>query len=352
MTVEEAGRLGFLHLQKMRKDKHRVLVRFSKPLLRLLLQNWEKAVPFSDAKKNLGQNLPSLLKTCRDYHGDVEEAVQLLSLATARAAYVLLTPASRPELASLEGLRPGARAYVSKAKREALKRMAEALKMEAAAVDEQTAGELDEYNKTKCHVTQLRTRDLSLVENKNALSDALVNHKAASGAYIKARLDAYKKTTAYALHRRGQPLSYKDFEGVTKVKVVHRETSGGASLTQAKATGVDAWMYFGKKVYAMQCKGQETGAGAGQAGGDATFASEHVKEVLGQFAAWLKTDGADFENVAALELLTTKRMTEVSKDSANDSEHAVVVVARDVLPSALGLVWGDIAARCMESGNM
>ena len=197
-------------------------------------------------------------------------------------------------------------------------------------------------------VTQLRARDLSLVENKNALSDALVNHKAASGAYIKARLDAYKKTTAYALHRRGQPLSYMDFEDVTKVKVVRRETSGGASLTQAKAPGVDAWMYFGNQVYAMQCKGQETGAGAGQAGGDATFASEHVKEVLGQFAAWLKTDGADPVNVAALELLTTKRMTEVSKVTADRGKRAVVVVARDMLQSALGLVWGGIAARCMD----
>ena len=147
MTVEEAGRLGFLHLQKMRKDKHRVLVRFSKPLLRLLLQNWEKAVPFSDAQNHLGQSLPSLLKTCRDYHGDVEEAVQLLSLATARAAYVLLTPASRPELASLEGLRPGARAYVSKAKREALKRMAEALKMEAAAMDEATEAQREQWER-------------------------------------------------------------------------------------------------------------------------------------------------------------------------------------------------------------
>ena len=221
-------------------------------------------------------------------------------------------------------------------------------------MDEATEAQREQWERAKALLdTERSVHEKEKSESTlRALELAFWGHKSASSAYIKARLDAYKKTTAYALHRRGQPLSYKDFEDVMKVKVVHRETSGGASLTQAKAPGVDAWMYFGNQVYAMQCKGQETGAGAGQAGGDDTFASEHVKEVLGQFAAWLKTDGADFENVAALELFTTKRMTEVSKDSANDSEHAVVVVARDVLPSALGLVWGDIAARCMESGNM
>ena len=350
MTVEEAGRLGFLHLQKMRKDKHRVLVRFSKPLLRLLLQNRQKAVPFSDAKNNLGQSLPSLLKTCRDYHGDVEEAVQLLSLATARAAYVLLTPASRPVLASLEDLRPGARALGTGVQREALKSLAKTLREEALAVDEATAEELAEYTKTEESLAKCRTpRDMSLPENKNLLSDAFQDRKFASSAYIQARFDAYMKTIAYALNSQGhQPLSLK-LGSRDVMKVVRRESAG--RLTRAKATGVNAWMCFGRKLYAMQCKGQETGAGAGQAGGAATSASEHVKEVLGQFAAWLKTDGADFENVAALELFTTKRMTEVSKDSANDSEHAVVVVARDVLPSALGLVWGDIAARCMEVGT-
>ena len=350
MTVEETKRLGLLHLQKTKRRL--AFIRFSKPLLRLLLQPgpWA-ATPASNAQDRLAQSLFSLLKTCCDYHGDVEEAVQLLSLATARAAYVLLTPASRPVLASLEDLRPGARALGTGVQREALKSLAKTLREEALAVDEATAEELAEYTKTEESLAKCRTpRDMSLPENKNLLSDAFQDRKFASSAYIQARLDAYMKTIAYALNSQGhQPLSLK-LGSRDVMKVVRRESAG--RLTRAKATGVNAWMCFGRKLYAMQCKGQETGADAGQAGGQAggddCFSPKDAGEVLDQFAACLKMHGADFKNVAALELFSTQRMTQVSKNKVKGSKRAVVVVARDVLPSALGLVWGNIAARCMD----
>ena len=348
MTVEETKRFGFVHLQMTKSGL--AFIRFSKPLLRLLLAARKNAMPFGDAQDHLAMSLPLLLKTCRDYHGDVEEAVHLLSLATARAAYVLLTPGSRPGLASLEGLRPGAQAFGTKDQLKELETMAETLKKEADAVDKATVGRRARWERTKNDVVVSRnvvekTRSESTVR---ALEQALVDHTKASSAYVKARLDVYKMTDAYALRCRGQPLSYTvDSKG--RKKIVRRKTDGGASLTQAKCPGVDAWMYFGDKVYAMQCKGQETGAGAGQAGGDSTFAASDMSQVLKQFTVWLTTKGADDENVAALELFTTKRMTPVTKATKDGRTRAVVVVARDVLLSSLGLIWGGIAARCMDA---
>ena len=122
-----------------------------------------------------------------------------------------------------------------------------------------------------------------------------------------------------------------------------------AALTVRGTKGVDAWVHFGPMLYAMQCKGQETGTGCGRAGGDKTLQPEDAKDITVLFRAWkqqLCDASCDVAPDVALELMTTKSMTSESKRKARSNDN--VVLARDGLLTTLGPVFGGIAARCID----
>ena len=117
MTIEQlAFRRGFVHLENVPGKTDMVYVRLAKPLLRILATTTKESQGLTAFLKVLPGSarigifkeveLQKIFTTCRKYHGDIAETVQLLSLLTACAVYVLLTPKSRPELRSLADLRP------------------------------------------------------------------------------------------------------------------------------------------------------------------------------------------------------------------------------------------------------
>jgi hypothetical protein len=354
MTVEGLLRHGFVHLQRVVPsddaeaddsqgsdpseppgESDIAYIRFSKPLLRLLVSGLHKnMIPFCNAQSTIGQSLRKLLKTCRDYHGDTEEAAQLLSFVSACAAYVLLTPASRPRLESLADLRPGAKVFGDPAK---LMEMARGIKTWAANVDNVTTAARETYKKALADFEKAANRAVAVgdVQSRRKLADCRYELVRCSAAYVEARHNAVKQQTQLKLCKRSS-------------RIEDMVASGGATLTEAKTKGVDAWVLVGLLLYAMQCKGQETGTGAGRAGGDKTFQPKHTAKALTVFASWLDEAGTDDASVAALELLTTKRMTKDSKCRASQCAKPVVVVARDVLLQSLGMVFGGIAARCQK----
>ena len=311
-------------------------MRFPKPLLRLLDPTRKLARMFHPSSVNgHGPDLDNIFKTCRDYHGDVQEMVQLLSFVNACAAYVLLTSSSRPKLESLADLRPGARVAGDDTK---LRAAAEVLKAEAEAIDRETEEQRRVFENVSLQVEQMQARvnQRRTTESEQNLSDACVVLKRVSSAYVAARHNAFIKYSARRICEKSGPDDHGERD---------------AALTVKGTKGVDAWLNLVVSLYAMQCKGQEGGVGAGRQGDDETFKPVHVKEALAAFGKWLRELKRDADKVVGLELLTTKRMTDASKMTAADGTQPVVVVARDVLLKALGLVFGGIAARCHKTAE-
>lgn len=320
MSVSELRLHGFVHLHPGRSDG-KFFLRLSKPLLRLLkvpgrLKDLFDPYTFDSWFLPI---LERIFKTCRDYHGDTQEAVQLVSHMVACAAYVLLTPSSRPHVKSLADLRPGATVVGD---HKALETAFQVLAQEAAAVDEATAERRKAYEDAV---------EAEASANGAAEAEKLKKARtAASSAYVDARHEAFRKFSGRILRERGDCNEGKPRD---------------AALTAAGTIGVDAWVFFGKHVYTMQCKGQETGEGAGMPGSDVdTFQPSQTRTAVAQFKGW-----AFAKRALALELLTTKRMTDASKLEAaaavDGGPPAVVVVARDALLNALGLIFGVIAGR-------
>lgn len=342
VTVAGLRRHGFVHLEQPRQllgsSQERLddkcYLRFSKPLLRLLVTGnllAGDAVPFSQGASHLGKSLADLLKTCRDYHEDTQEVIQLLSFLTASAAYVLLTPSSRPDVSNLAGLRPGAEVLGDKT------RLVEAMRVlqaEAAAVDTATVVERETYQFATNEVSRARSHVevIGDVESHRLLADALEAMKQASAAYVAARHMEFLAHSARQLCVRGDP---EGCEG--------RATT----MTKDGTLGVDAWVRFDASVYAMQCKGQKNGKGAGKPGKDGTFTPVEMEGVVVQFEAWLNNH-SDRQHVSALELLTTKRLTETALKATEKATRPVVVLWRETLLKSMGTVFGGIAARCHD----
>lgn len=343
MSIQELFRFGYVHLETVGDMVH---PRFSKPMLRILATQrplnhaayghrpflQQLTAPTGKAQGGATEkvNLSDLFSTCRDYHGETEEMVQLLSFLNACAAYVLLTPASRPKLESLADLRPGAQVVGDDA---ALRAAVEVLKAEVEAMDAATEKERVLYESIRDELRRTRAVAESGTNRAAALDDV---SRLSSDLKVAARHDAFLRLSARHLCARGGFI---------------RRAERSAALTAAGTTGVDAWVRFGGKVYAMQCKGQDSGAGAGRAGSDATLQPKQYQEAVRVFHEWLSKLGDDTgnsENVAGLELLTTKHMTDASKASATSGMRPVVVVARDSLRASLGLFFGGIAARCAK----
>ena len=180
-------------------------IRFSKPLVHLLLEAGESTGPSSCVQKLLGVSLPSLLETCRRSHGETEEATQQLNLATARAASALLARSGPPEARNLERLLPRAPASDSGRNLSELTKMAAAFAKLAAAVDAATLEERKQWETTECNAEVLhkvldRMPGAAL---RAEAKEADLAWEKASRAYTKARLDAL--LAMHAIRRRVQP---------------------------------------------------------------------------------------------------------------------------------------------------
>jgi hypothetical protein len=213
---------------------------------------------------------------------------------------------------------------------------AKVLMQEAEAVDAEVAEEWAAYETALRDFTSVTAgasgRD-SQTQAALSVDSAHSTLQTASSKYVAARHAAFLKLSAHELCARA------NFQG--------RE-GRDATLTAKRSTGVDAWVRFLRYVYAMQCKGQESGIGAGRPGNDVTFEPAEVDKVIRVFGKWLQKPEIDAERVIALELLTTKRMTTASRRRAAKEIRPVVLIARDTMLPALGLVFGGIAARCKE----
>jgi hypothetical protein len=123
--LQDISRNGLIDLPSRGRN---VLVRMSKPLLRILLRDTKllenmlllrDTIPPGYLPGDL--QLSDALQTCRVYHDDLLEVVQLVSLHISYFAWLLLDPKRRPAPTFLS-LRPGAASF---GKQESLQFMVE-----------------------------------------------------------------------------------------------------------------------------------------------------------------------------------------------------------------------------------
>lgn len=213
-----------------------VRLRMSRPLLRILInfnQNRCDAGLVNELIGYRGQlgidgsalpvSIDNLLSTCRDYHGDTQEEVQLVSLLVTRAAYLLITPENRPLLNSLADMRPGA---VVVGDPGPLEEMVKAVTDDATALDKAT-----ETEGKKWREAVMEAKEAEWAEPRSqALTRARGQVSGASAAYVEARFKALALVNLM-LVKRGQPS-------------FGLEVPRQGALIKAGSTGLDAWLWL------------------------------------------------------------------------------------------------------------
>ena len=115
-TIDDLRKCGLVYLEPVQNARQKVFLRMSKPLLRIMLggDGSELEHLLCGGSGALGSNilpdgieLKTLLRTCRAYHANTQETVQLVSWLLSLRAWLLLEKRPPPTLASL---RPGAAA--------------------------------------------------------------------------------------------------------------------------------------------------------------------------------------------------------------------------------------------------
>ena len=94
MTIKQLFQHGFVHLENDPRNSSMVYVRMPKPLLRIFCSiKRDMRGPFLDMlaaspKSGTYRSVKpqEIFTTCREYHGDIAETVQLLSLLARRRA--------------------------------------------------------------------------------------------------------------------------------------------------------------------------------------------------------------------------------------------------------------------------
>jgi hypothetical protein len=291
----------------------RVHVRLSKPLLRLLVaethlledllfgraQGTQPPVGFIPGEINL----QDLLRTCRQYHADTQEVVQLVSLHISYLAWLLLRDRPMPFL------RPGAMTFGS------IKAFQD--RMIAAAVE---------------------------VDAAPARSAEALNH-------------------IPHLTMRSQPPAVSSQQPAASSQQPVASASSQAAFMPEGATGTDAWSFNGK--YHFQGKGQEAGGAAGRSGGDSELQPAAVLKIFEKMSKVKTGDSAICELLStkspspSLLGVTAKRGTRTEKEEKSKPVQkalirlealpintAVVLLTRQCLKQAMGPIFGGIAARC------
>lgn len=289
-------------------NKEKVFLRISKPLLRIIVSELHVLEKILTGGKEAlsgglfpeGTDLGSLLRTCRRYDADTQEAVQLVSHLVAMHAWLVIEQ-GRPdaENPTLLTLRPGAKVLGSK---DTLTRRLSFLVKAAAAVDVAGAG------KEGSERTQ-------------------------------------KRLTAAFQH------------GVRLVPCTRTPESGTAALSKACGAGYDMVVKIGAITQYGQTKGRETGPAAGAGGGDAEVSPSQLVAVLNDLKKAAVEGGAE---LVRLELLFAGKASSgvqqilageaVNTDIADAlaPRSCALVLMRAELDTALGSVFGGIAARCVK----
>lgn len=348
----------------------RVRLRISRPLLRILVSRdtertyagWlNNLLGYHEDTRISASALPirtdELLSTCRDYHGDVQEVVQIVSWLVTRAAYLMITPGNRPHFTSMADLRPGA--YVV-GDTTPLVKMFEALSTDASNLDAATDTEAKAWRKALL-VAQQATRRAAAARsrsNRDPLSrDLQQTASALQDAATEAIIGASEASTAYVEARFSKLAEFNHV--LVSRKCPTSKDLRESALTPTGTPGVDAWsVLISYLLYAMQGKGQMTGLDAGK---DHEFSRHLWEEVISKARAFSRSPSVP---ITVFELLTTKRLSE-ELDVAVRGNNAdllqipstrtsvrrrpvqwpVLVLDRSNLRSALGEVFGGIVAR-------
>ena len=285
-------------------------LRISKPLLRIIVEHEHLVeVILTGGNDTLSEGvlpegivLSDLLRTCRRYDADTQEAVQLVSLLVSLHAWLVMESRPDADAPTLLTLRPGAAVLGSGGR---ASRMLTSLAAAAAAVD-----------------------------------------AAGTGKEGSSRTEARQKAALK--------------EGFRLVARTQTPLPGTAALSPNNTQGSDAVICFAEGVYHGQCKGRATGPAAGTGGGDAKVSPSHLLAYLGGL-----NKSAGDEHPACLELLLAGRASagvqsilagSMEPDFAAKlsetlgADDCAIVMTREHLADALGVSFGGIAARCMEQG--
>lgn len=243
--------------------------------------------------------LHDILKTCRHYDGDVQQAVQLLSWLVARTAFFLMTLLSRPA-PTLMSLRPGAK----------------------------------------------RLNDPEGILTKSIAQWGDAAHAAVEFAKPDSRDQALATAAAIKLVSR----QYLNETEQSTVALPLEGTDGVDAAVQLKK-------FNGKSFYVMQTKGQKSGQGVG--GGADTRSRQGVPKDHNferrEVARFMKQnfDGPGLEHeVMALELMATRPTPMEFTEHFDGFFCPVLLLDHESLYEALGPVFGGIAARCVERAQL
>lgn len=335
-VVGNIRKYGLIDPQPAPNDRVKLVM--SKPLLRLVLDESKalekvltlgsttlppNALPKSalEAEADTEEtSLSNLLATCRGYDFNTGESVQLVSWLVAMYAWLLLE--HRPSRTmSLAALRPGAGVVGNKA--------------------------VAETEPTVFTAALRAVDDAGVAAFKKAVADGL-GDEAAAIAKTKARAETALSHCPRLVSR------------TTQLRV------GEAVITGTHETADDAAVALDGLALIMQFKGKMTGVAAAQPGGDESMGPGLVERYL---KAMAEKPRDEMKGELAMELLTFSRAPSVAtvltasstagldqratKAAATFAELEVklgrkcgVVVTREVLSSALGDIFGGIAARC------
>lgn len=297
-NLQESRKYGILNLELVDETLYRV--RLSRPLLRILTQGskfFEHLLHHMAPTALLnGMNPNDLLRTCRPQFDREVEVVQLLSWVVTYYTWLIMEDRTlSPRRVSLHDLRPGA-----------------------------------QWSGGDC-------------------PSATALMKAARGA-VNTFANGMKPGTELITTRHDIAVKYLPalVARVSKVK------PGAMGLSADKEAALDAWCYptAGANngfVLLMQAKGVTKGSAAGMAGRtgviEDTKLTSYVTKAAEAWAVWSKkSEPAPVEVV--LELLENHGANRALEPTG--PLHAVAFISQNELKTALGYVFGGIAARCQE----
>jgi hypothetical protein len=335
-VVEDIRKYGLIDPQPA--PYGRVKLVMSKPLLRLVLDESKalervltlgrftlppNALPPSALEAEAGKaetSLSNLLATCRGYDSNTGESVQLVSWLVAMYAWLLLE--YRPSATmSLAALRPGA----------------------------------------------------GVVGNKAVAETEPPVFTAALRAVDDAGVAAFKKAVAEGLGDEAAAIAKTGARAETALshcpRLVSRTTqlrAGEAVITGTHEKADEAAVALTDLALIMQFKGKMTGVAAAQPGGDESMGPKLIETYL---KAMAEKSRGEIKGELAVELLTSSRAPSVATVLTTSStagldhratevaakfaelevklgDKCALVVTREVVSSALGDIFGGIAARC------
>jgi hypothetical protein len=297
VTAANALKYGLVNTVTDPKDGTRIFVRMSKFLLRVALGQTLETLGILQATMPKGIELSSIFRTCRTYMDKTQEVVQVVSLIV--TYFVLLLVESPPPL-SLASLRPGALILGDEARaHQELKALAKASENVRKVV--QRAG----YENSTEKLNQWRT-------------------------------EAAKHTVKL----------------VPPVDEIAPPNTAALFLSKV-FPGFDIWTCFGMHVYLGQCKGVLKPAGDDR---KVTYSSEAK--------VWLEKMFQAFEKKIAMptgcaclgfELLVARPVSanclKRMRQQLSGTNSCIVFISKAELKTALGPIFGGIAARCSKNGD-